>query len=121
MHPVGMARKLRMVVPGLPVHIVQRGVNRCDIFANDKDHNIYLQFLIEASDKHACPVHCYADQREQLVPLMDQNEDSGWASPEIKQAWLEECDRRVQLVKEGKAGWVGGEQFMRDLRESLAE
>jgi hypothetical protein len=52
---------------------------------------------------------------------MDQNEDSGWASPKIKQAWLEECDRRVQLVKEGKAGWVDGEQFMCDLRESLAE
>jgi putative transposase len=54
-----MARKLRMVIPGLPVHVVQRGVNRCDIFTNDKDRNIYLQFLVEASDKHACPVHCY--------------------------------------------------------------
>jgi putative transposase len=54
-----MARKLRIVIPGLPVHVVQRGVNRCDIFTNDKDRNIYLQFLIEASDKHACPVHCY--------------------------------------------------------------
>ena len=62
-----------------------------------------------------------ADQQEQLLTLMDQNKDSGWASPEIKQAWIEECDRRVQLVKEGKAGWVDGEQFMRDLRKSLAE
>jgi hypothetical protein len=61
------------------------------------------------------------DQREQLVALMDQNVDPGWASPEIKQAWLEECDRRVQLVKEGKSGWVDGEQFMHGLRESLAE
>jgi putative transposase len=41
------------------VHVVQRGVNRCDIFANDKDRNIYLQYLIEASDKNSCPVHCY--------------------------------------------------------------
>ncbi len=54
-----MARKLRRIVPGLPVHVVQRGVNRCDIFANDKDRNIYLQYLIEASDHHSCPVHCY--------------------------------------------------------------
>jgi putative transposase len=54
-----MARKLRMIVPGLPVHVVQRGVNKCDIFANDKDRISYLDFLIEASDKHDCPIHCY--------------------------------------------------------------
>ena len=42
------------------MHVVQRGVNKCDIFANDKDRNKYLDVLIEASDKHACPVHCYA-------------------------------------------------------------
>jgi putative transposase len=54
-----MARKLRRIVPGLPVHVVQRGVNRCDIFVSDIDRNNYLQFLIEASDKHDCPVHCY--------------------------------------------------------------
>jgi putative transposase len=65
-----MARKLRMVVPGLPVHVVQRGVNRCDIFANDKDRNIYLQFLIEASDKHACPVHCYVLMGNHIHMLM---------------------------------------------------
>jgi putative transposase len=54
-----MARKLRKIVPGLPVHVVQRGVNKCDIFANDKDRISYLDFLVEASDKYACPVHCY--------------------------------------------------------------
>ena len=54
-----MARKLRMIVPGLPVHVVQRGVNKCDIFANDKDRISYLDFLVEASDKYNCPIHCY--------------------------------------------------------------
>jgi hypothetical protein len=82
---------------------------------NEKPQPITVKQLYAA----ACKLS--ADQREQLVALMGQNEDSGWASPEIKQAWLEECDRRVQLVKEGKAGWVDGEQFMCDLRESLAE
>ena len=54
-----MARKPRTIIPGLPVHVVQRGVNRCDIFANDEDRSIYLQYLIEASYKNNCPVHCY--------------------------------------------------------------
>jgi len=47
-------------VEGLPVHVVQRGVNRRDIFANDHDRIKYLDVLVEASDKHDCPVHCYA-------------------------------------------------------------
>lgn len=54
-----MTRKLRSFVPGCPVHVIQRGVNRCDIFANDKDRITYLDSLIGASDKHDCPVHCY--------------------------------------------------------------
>jgi putative transposase len=54
-----MTRKHRTFVEGMPVHVVQRGVNKCDIFANDKDRNIYLQFLLEAADKHDCAVHCY--------------------------------------------------------------
>jgi hypothetical protein len=62
-----------------------------------------------------------SEEREKLVGMLDQDENSGWTSLEIKQAWIEECDRRVQLVKDGKAGWVDGEPFMRDLRQSLAE
>ena len=54
-----MTRKHRTFVEGLPVHVVQRGVNRCDIFANDQDRRKYLGVLVEASEKHDCPVHCY--------------------------------------------------------------
>lgn len=72
-----MARKLRLVVPGLPVHVVQRGVNRCDIFANDNDRSSYLDFLVEASDKHECPVHCYVLMGNHVHLLMTPaNKDS---------------------------------------------
>ncbi len=39
---------------------MQRGVNKAEIFADDKDRTLYLDYLIEASDKHDCPVHCYS-------------------------------------------------------------
>ena len=55
-----MTRKPRTFVEGLPVHVVQRGVNKRDIFANDNDRNKYLDVLAEAADKHDCSVHCYA-------------------------------------------------------------
>jgi hypothetical protein len=61
------------------------------------------------------------DERKLLEILMDNDDNSGWASPELEQAWIEECDRRIQLINEGKAGWVDGEQFMQKLRKSLAE
>jgi hypothetical protein len=56
-----------------------------------------------------------------LAARLIQDTSSGFASPEIEQAWIEECDRRIQLIDEGKAGWVDGEQFMQKLRKSLAE
>lgn len=49
-----MTRKHRTFVSGLPVNVVQRGVSKCDIFANDKDRNKYLDMLVEASSKHDC-------------------------------------------------------------------
>jgi hypothetical protein len=61
------------------------------------------------------------EERELLVLMLEQNNNSGFSSPKIKQVWLDECDRRVQSIKEGKSGWVDGDQFMRDLRKSLAE
>jgi hypothetical protein len=42
------------------------------------------------------------DERDKLDVLMDKDENSGWASPEIKQAWMEEIERRDHLHAEGK-------------------
>ena len=62
-----------------------------------------------------------ADERELLMVMLEQDQKPGWASPEIEQAWVEECNRRMQLIKEGKAGWVDGEQVLADLRKSITE
>lgn len=40
-----MARLARLVVPGYPHHITQRGVRSMEIFADDQDRRYYLQFL----------------------------------------------------------------------------
>ena len=52
------------------MHVVQRGVNKCDIFASDKDRSKYLEVLIDASDKHDCPVHCYVLMGNHMHLLM---------------------------------------------------
>ena len=44
-----MPRLSRLVVPGYPHHITQRGVRSMEIFADDRNRLSYLQFLAEES------------------------------------------------------------------------
>ena len=54
-----MARKPRAVVPGLPLHLVQRGNNRQPVFFGERDYAHYLTDLSEASAQYGCAVHAY--------------------------------------------------------------
>jgi putative transposase len=42
-----MPRIARVVVPGHPHHITQRGVRRMDFFFSDEDRRAYLELLAE--------------------------------------------------------------------------
>ncbi len=64
------------------------------------------------------------DEREVLLLLLtnatqSDEENNGWASPEIEQAWMEEIERREQLAAEGKMKWLPAEEVFRCLREQL--
>jgi len=54
-----MPRKPRLFLPGVPVHAVQRGVNKSPIFFEDFDYQEYLKYLKQESDKAKCRVHAY--------------------------------------------------------------
>jgi hypothetical protein len=57
-------------------------------------------------DVYEAALQLNSDERELLVAMLDQDQDqdenSGWASPEIKQAWMDEIERRERLHAEGK-------------------
>jgi len=42
-----MPRQARVIVPGFPHHIVQRGHNRNVVFVEDRDYQYYLESLVE--------------------------------------------------------------------------
>jgi putative transposase len=44
-----MPRIRRVVLPGLPHHITQRGIRRFDIFRDSADRQLYIDLLIQAS------------------------------------------------------------------------
>lgn len=54
-----MARKLRLIYPGVAVHIIQRGVNRVPCFRADTDYLVYLSQLRQYAAEHGCAVHAY--------------------------------------------------------------
>ncbi len=54
-----MSRVARVVIPGIPHHVVQRGVRRMDIFRDDSDRKIYLKLLQESRDPAGCEFHCW--------------------------------------------------------------
>lgn len=54
-----MARQPRVVLPGVAVHIVQRGNNRVRCFGADGDFTVYLALLRQLSPRSGCAVHAY--------------------------------------------------------------
>jgi putative transposase len=54
-----MARQPRFFVPGVPLHVTQRGNNRGNIFVSSKDYRIFLDCLCEASHANGVLVHAY--------------------------------------------------------------
>jgi len=54
-----MPRKRRFFLPGIPVHVVQRGNNREAVFFDDDDYLSYLDWLAQAAGEHGCAVHAY--------------------------------------------------------------
>lgn len=54
-----MVRPLRAVVAGVPVHVIQRGHNRMQVFFGADDAQKYLGWLEESSKRHGLAVHAY--------------------------------------------------------------
>ncbi len=54
-----MPRRPRIFVPGHPVHVIQRGNNRGQVFFGPKDAQKYLDWLKEAATEHGLAVHAY--------------------------------------------------------------
>jgi putative transposase len=54
-----MPRQPRLEIPGIPLHVTQRGVNRCAIFLDDADRHHYRRLLRDACRKHGVAIHAF--------------------------------------------------------------
>jgi putative transposase len=55
-----MPRMARVVIPGIPHHVTQRGNRRQQVFFNDADRQRYLELLQEYSSKHSLEILAYS-------------------------------------------------------------
>jgi len=54
-----MPRQSRLILPGVALHIIQRGHDRKACFRHETDYLVYLGLLRDLSRKSACAVHAY--------------------------------------------------------------
>jgi len=72
-----MARIARVVIPGIPHHIIQRGNRRQDVFFSDNDRKLYLGLLKDHCRKAGIKIWAYCLMRNHIhLVAVPEREDS---------------------------------------------
>ncbi|MEJ2135931.1 MAG: transposase [Desulfofustis sp.] len=96
-----MPRKARIVIPGIPHHITQRGNRRQNTFFSATDYHIYMRFMAIWCEKRKVEIWCYC-----LMP----NHIHLIALPEMEYSLsraIGEAHRRYTLYVNEKKDWKG--------------
>ena len=72
-----MPRKPRAYLPGIPVHVIQRGNDRSACFFAEDDYRYYLQALDDGRQRHAVAVHAYVLMTNHVHVLMTPSNAEG--------------------------------------------
>ena len=54
-----MPRQCRYFIPGIPQHVITRGVDRQAVFFDEQDYTLYLKALQNAAATNECLIHAY--------------------------------------------------------------
>jgi len=98
----------RTVIPGIPHHVIQRGVRRLEVFQNDDDYDTYLGLISESCKKAGTEVwaYCLMSNHVHLI-LVPSTEDGLRAS-------LGDAHRQYTRhvnIREGCRGHLWQERF----------
>ncbi|HEY1214984.1 MAG TPA: transposase [Bryobacteraceae bacterium] len=96
-----MPRRARIVVPGLPHHITQRGNRREAIFFKDGDHEIYKDLLAEQTHKWKVEVWAYCLMPNHVHLLLNPATEEGLG----RAVW--EAHRRYTNFINARGRWTG--------------
>ena len=71
-----MPRRPRVIYPGVPHHIIQRGNNRQACFFTDEDYCLYLEWLDKYSLESGCAIHAFVLMTNHVHILLTPAQDS---------------------------------------------
>ncbi len=93
-----MPRRSRLVVPKIPLHIIQRGNNRQACFYCDDDYLFCLECLQEYSEKTECAIHGYVLMTNHVHILLTprDKESVGQLMKRLGQRYVQYVNRTYQ-------------------------
>ena len=101
-----MPRKPRVLVDGMALHIVQRGVDRAATFFDTDDYLLYLELLRQAAELHGLQVHAYCLMTNHIHLLLTPIEASE-LSPAMKRLTQIYVQRINRLYNRSGPLWSG--------------
>lgn len=112
-----MPRPPRLEIPGVPLHVIQRGNNRAACFFGDIDRLFYLKCLAQAASRRNCAIHAYVLMTNHVHLLVTPGETGAVA------ATLQDVGRRyVRVINtlHGRTGTLWGGRFKSSLVDTEA-
>ncbi|MFN2546212.1 MAG: transposase [Myxococcales bacterium] len=103
-----MPRIARVVVPGLPHHITQRGVRRMRTFSGDQDCRRYIELMSDSCKEHGVEIwaYCLMPNHSHLIGVPESEESLRWAIGEAHRLYTHEINKR-----EGCRGYLWQGRF----------
>ena len=96
-----MARLARIVAPGLPHHITQRGNRRQKTFFHDDDYQQYLNLMREWCERHSVEIWAYCLMPNHVHLVAVPETEDGLAKA------IGEAHRRYTRYVNFRKGWTG--------------
>lgn len=93
-----MPRRPRIIISGVPLHIIQRGNNRQACFFADEDYSFYLAWLQEYCWKAGCAVHAYVIMTNHVHLLLTpkKKESAGNLMKSLGQRYVQYINRTYE-------------------------
>jgi putative transposase len=95
-----MPRLARIVVPGYPHHITQRGNHRLDIFIDDEDRAVYLRLLKRYREKHGLELlaYCLMTNHIHLVAVPKETHSLARALADTHMCYAQHMNRKYSKI-----------------------
>ena len=96
-----MPRFRRIVLPGEPHHVIQRGNRRMPVFFSDDDFQYYIELMREWCDRRSVSIwaYCLMNNHVHLIAVPETEDGLRLA--------IEEAHRRYTLRVNRREGWTG--------------